>query len=408
MLIKNWPVIKVKDLKPYITSGSRGWAEHYADAGDTFIRITNLQRERIALDFSDLKYVQLPPASQEGTRTRLQDGDILISITADLGLVGYFSEKEGESFYINQHIALLRLPANAIHRKYAAYFLASPLASNQFQKLNDSGSKASLNLGAIERLEIPLPSEAEQRRIVNIFETWDSAIEKLETLIEVKQQRKKVFMQRLLTGRIRFSGFTTPWRCVSISQMGQVISGGTPDTGNAEYWGGHIPWVTPTEITALRNRYLSKTSRTITESGLTASAARLLPKGAIIVCTRATIGACAIATENVCTNQGFKSIVLKEGFDSEFIYYLLSANKHRLIKLASGSTFLEITKSDFEDMDFNIPDIEEQRKIAAVFSAADTELESTSKALDRLKQQKKALMQQLLTGKKRLCIEEVV
>lgn len=187
--------------------------------------------------------------------------------------------------------------------------------------------------------------------------------------------------------------------------MGKVVSGGTPDTNMAMYWEGDILWLTPTDVTALTGRFVSNTSRKITPAGLLNSSAVLLPKGSLMVCTRATIGALAISTSEICTNQGFKNIIPNEGFNIEFIYYLLQMNTNEMIKKSSGSTFLELSKKDFETLSFSCPFIKEQQKIAAVLSAADTEISTLEKKLACLNDEKKALMQQLLTGKRRVKVD---
>ncbi|MHB7070740.1 restriction endonuclease subunit S [Klebsiella pneumoniae] len=224
-----------------------------------------------------------------------------------------------------------------------------------------------------------IPPLSEQKRIVKILSTWDEAISVTEKLLTNSQQQKKALMQQLLTGNkrlldengVRFSG---EWKITKLIQMGKVVSGGTPDTNMAMYWEGDILWLTPTDVTALTGRFVSNTSRKITPAGLLNSSAVLLPKGSLMVCTRATIGALAISTSEICTNQGFKNIIPNEGFNIEFIYYLLQMNTNEMIKKSSGSTFLELSKKDFETLSFSCPFIKEQQKIAAVLSAAETEI----------------------------------
>ena len=89
LLPEEWDVVEIGDLNPFVTSGSRGWATFYSDRGSPFVRITNLSRDSIYLDLEDLKLVNLPSETSEGIRTQLQDEDILISITADIGVIGY-------------------------------------------------------------------------------------------------------------------------------------------------------------------------------------------------------------------------------------------------------------------------------------------------------------------------------
>ena len=113
----------------------------------------------------------------------------------------------------------------------------------------------------------------------------------------------------------------------------------------------------------------------------------------------------AITSHEMCTNQGFKNIIPNKKTNIEFVCYLLAYNKHKLFSQASGSTFLELSKTSFESMKFEMPAIKEQQKIATVLTNADKEIELLEQQLADLQQEKKALMQQLLTGKKRVVVD---
>ena len=192
------------------------------------------------------------------------------------------------------------------------------------------------------------------------------------------------------------------WRRVSVGDLGKIVSGGTPDSTNPAYWDGDIPWATQTDITNLASRYISSTARRITGAGLKSSSARLVPPGSILVCTRATIGELAIASEPICTNQGFKNLITNSEHDNEFVFYLLRFFKNYLVRYASGSTFLELTKKDFEKLVFVVPPLSEQRKIAKILSTWDKAIEMLERLASNTQDQKKALMQKLLSGKIRL------
>ena len=114
------------------------------------------------------------------------------------------------------------------------------------------------------------------------------------------------------------------WKTCNIGQCVNIYQGGTPKTSNATYWGGDIVWVTPSEITKLSGLYISKSERTITQEGLNNSSATLLPKGTILLCTRATIGDLAIAAIPLTTNQGFKNLTCHKGIYNLFFAYMLS------------------------------------------------------------------------------------
>ena len=150
-------------LFTFVTSGSRGWAEYYAESGPVFLRIGNLDHNSISLDMRRVQRVR-PPEGAEGTRTRVRPGDILISITAEVGMVGLVSD-DLEEAYINQHIALAR-PVDALYKPYLAWFLtAKDGGQKQFAELQRGATKVGLGLDDIRSVAVPLPPLAEQREI---------------------------------------------------------------------------------------------------------------------------------------------------------------------------------------------------------------------------------------------------
>ena len=191
------------------------------------------------------------------------------------------------------------------------------------------------------------------------------------------------------------------WEVKKIKEIGDVSSGGTPDTTTLDYWGGDINWCTPTDITALSDKFIGATKAKITEKGLKNSSAKLLPPFSIIVCTRATIGKVAMNTVPMSTNQGFKNIIPKN-IDTDFLYYKILSEDKGLIKIANGSTFLEVSKTDFDNYSISIPPQQEQQKIAEILSTWDEAITNCKTTIKTLKDRNKGLAQQLLTGKKRL------
>ncbi|MGD0290733.1 MAG: restriction endonuclease subunit S [Candidatus Binataceae bacterium] len=146
-----------------VTSGSRGWAKYYSDAGALFLRMGNLDRDTIALDLRELQHVR-PPTGAEGTRTLVESGDILISITAELGMVAFVKNDIGEA-YINQHLCLAR-PVGAINRAFLAWYITSEPGRQRLGRGKRGATKLGLGLDDIRRLPIPLPPLAEQDRIL--------------------------------------------------------------------------------------------------------------------------------------------------------------------------------------------------------------------------------------------------
>jgi len=202
-----WSVFELGDMDPYVTSGSRGWARYYSDYGSAFLRITNLSRKSIYPDLSDLRFVKIPPNDTEGRRTQLHEGDLLVSITADIGIIGYVDRSIPMPTYINQHIALVRLDPARISGKFLCYFLASEKSQRLFRATTDQGAKAGMSLTGVKKIKAVIPRLSEQKAIAEALSDADALISSLEQLIAKKRQIKQGAMQELLTGKKRLPGF---------------------------------------------------------------------------------------------------------------------------------------------------------------------------------------------------------
>ena len=179
----SWAWVSGEDTFEFITSGSRGWAQYYASDGPIFLRIGNLDYDTTALDLRDIQRVN-PPSGAEGQRTATRSGDVLVSITGDTGMIGLVPDGF-DTAYINQHIALCR-PTVTTWAPYIATVLLAPFAQDQF-RAGERGIKKSLGLGDIRGLRLPIPPEAEQRRIVARV---DELMDLLDRLKAKRQERE--------------------------------------------------------------------------------------------------------------------------------------------------------------------------------------------------------------------------
>lgn len=191
------------------------------------------------------------------------------------------------------------------------------------------------------------------------------------------------------------------WEVKPIGDLGRIVGGGTPSTSISQYWNGGIAWYTPAEIGD--SKYLSYSLKTISKLGLHASSACLLPPGTILLTTRASIGLSAILQKAGTTNQGFQSVIVYDSYDNEFVYYLLQQYIDVMYSLASGSTFLEISKKKLSLINVACPvNRSEQQAIAEALSDIDGLIAALDKKIAKKRLIKQGAMQQLLTGKKRL------
>ncbi|WQY53241.1 restriction endonuclease subunit S [Helicobacter pylori] len=195
---------------------------------------------------------------------------------------------------------------------------------------------------------------------------------------------------------------TTPsnWQRVRLGDVAEIIGGGTPSTQVASFWNGSINWFTPTEIGI--TKYVYKSQRTITPLGLKKSSAKLLPIGTILLTSRASIGDCAILKVVATTNQGFQSLIPLEKINNEFLYYLILTLKNKLLELASGSTFLEVSPNKIKNLLIPLPPLNEQIAIANILSDMDHYLYSLDALILKKESVKKALSFELLSQRKRL------
>lgn len=187
------------------------------------------------------------------------------------------------------------------------------------------------------------------------------------------------------------------WKTAKIEDLGSVVSGGTPSREITNYWGGTIPWVTPGEVTTLKQKTLRLTHESITSEGLRQSGANLLPAGSLLVTTRASLGYCAINSVPVTTNQGFKSIVFRQSLNPDYYYHWTPKLSSELKRRASGTTFLEISGSDFKQLELPVPPSEEQQKIAQILDTLDTQIQKTEALIAKLEKIKEGLLHDLLT-----------
>ena len=153
------------------------------------------------------------------------------------------------------------------------------------------------------------------------------------------------------------------WTFARLKHIGGIVGGGTPKANIGKYWDGNIPWLTPADLSGYDSMYISTGSRTITDFGLKSSSAQMLPANSILYSSRAPIGYTAIATNPVCTNQGFKSVVPYDFSISPYLYYSLKARTDNIIQRATGTTFKEISGSEMAETIIPIPPLNEQSKI---------------------------------------------
>jgi type I restriction enzyme S subunit len=185
----------IRNLTTVVTSGSRGWAKYYSENGALFVRIGNLTHSGIDIDFSDIQHIT-PPDNAEGIRTRLQPNDVLVSITADLGSIGFVSKK-GEEAYINQHIALVRFQ-NPVQGRFMAWYLRSEYGQKDLLKNKRGGGKLGLGLDDIRDTPVPIVDDITATEIVDKVEEQLSVCDSIEKTVDTALAQADAMRQSIL------------------------------------------------------------------------------------------------------------------------------------------------------------------------------------------------------------------
>lgn len=269
--------------------------------------------------------------------------------------------------------------------KVSKEFIDKIFLSKQKEIYDCSRGHAQRNLDVkrFKKIKIPLPPLEVQKEIVEQIEVKQKAIEAAKAVIENLERERRYFGQTLRKLK------DVEWVELGNQELFKIESGGTPDTNVLEYWNGDINWATlvdlPQEnfITELQN-----TERKITEDGLKKSSAKLLPTNTVLVSSRATIGRVAITKEETATNQGFKNIIIKD--DNKILPYFvamcMTAKIDEMNQLASGGTYKEISKTNFETLKIPVPPLEIQKQLVAEMEEQEKIIEANKKLIKIMEQ----------------------
>jgi len=291
-------------------------------------------------------------------------------------------------------------PKDNLDSNFLALFITFGNAHVELSKRAQGKSVVHVRNGDLSQLNIKYPTRSEQILISNLFIKNDNLITLHQRKLDALKKIKSALLEKMFPKdgsnipEIRFAGFTEAWEQRKLSDVAEIIGGGTPDTNNPSYWDGDIDWYSPAELG--EQIYTIGSRRRITKEGYKNSSAKLLPANKTILFTsRAGIGTTAILCRSACTNQGFQSLVISDNTDLYFIYSMSSRIKGFAISKASGSTFLEISGKQLAAMSLFLPQLNEQRKIGQYFKSLDNLITLHQRKLDALKKIKSALLEKM-------------
>lgn len=288
--------------------------------------------------------------------------------------------------------------------RYLYHLLSSGTFTKRLQAVAMGTTNSHIRVKPSETLGWPvwIPPLEDQQSIADILNKIDGVIGSTEDIIVKYKGVRTGLASDLLDGRLKLQGDTGESQECRIGDLGSVVGGGTPSRDREEYWNGSIPWLTPGELTGVNDKFVSRSKERISELGLAASSARVVPAGSLLITSRASIGFCALAGVDLATNQGFQNLIPNaDSVDSSFLYYLGQTLRNEMIRRASGTTFLEISKREFERIKVQIPPLKEQRRIAKVLDDFDYVIQANRKQLEKLRRLRAGLAADLFSGRVR-------
>ena len=310
-------------------------------------------------------------------------------------------------YVVSQSQMKLTVDENKADRRFIYYYFSSPTALVRIINLVSSSGVPHINLTVLRNFELPVPPVETQRHIADILSAYDDLIENNRRRIALMEQAARELYREWFV-RFRFPNYETTrivdglpegWERKKIADVCLTTGGGTPSTKRDEYWEGDVTWVVPTDVTNNDSLVLLDSARKITEKGVRESSAKMVPAGTILMTSRASVGFFATMDREVCTNQGFINIIPHDEGISLYLLFNLIYRVSEIRSNAHGTTYPEISKGRFREMDVVIP----KRAVAADFSCRASEIINQVRCLKRstsaLTQARDILLPRLMSGK---------
>lgn len=397
MLPEQWEIKSLGSVFPKIVVGYVGNVNDYycsETEGVPFYRTLNIRDGYFRHD--EVKFVT-EEFNDRNKKSQIVNNDILIArVGANLGMVCKVSGILGKANIANAIIIKSNSVKN-VDVDFFTYFLLSSMGKNQIYSGAAGGAQGVFNTKLTQEIKVPVPPLPEQIKIADILSTWDNAINTVQKLLANSQQQKKALMQQLLTGKKRFAGFEGEWEEKRLDEISHIFMGSSPKSEFYNEDGIGLP--------LLQGNADIKNRKSVPRTFTSQITRECLPDD-ILLSVRAPVGAIASSNHHACIGRGIAAIRAKEDTTQVFLYQWLLNFEDKWDSFSQGSTFESVNSDDINNLKIKLPSLPEQQKIATILITADQEIDNLCAQLNHLKQEKKAIMQQLLTGKRRVKIED--
>ncbi|MBT1073946.1 restriction endonuclease subunit S [Geobacter grbiciae] len=355
----SWQEIVFDQIVKDSAFGPRFPGTAYADDGN----IATLRTTDISAD-GHISYDTMPLAQLDEAAFAnhfLKPGDLVITRSGRIGTTAIF---EGHDKLVLPGAFLIRFRlSEEANPHFFCYWFNSTLGQQRLLSVARGAAQQNINITNVKTLKVPLPPLQGQQSIVSILSSFDNLIENNRRRIQLLEQAARLLYKEWFV-HLRFpghehtriiDGVPEGWGRKKIAEVCETIGGGTPSTKVSEYWDGDITWVVPSDITNNNSLILPESERKITAKGLRESSAKMVPAETILMTSRASVGFFALMDHEVCTNQGFINIVPHDNQSRMYLLFNLLSRVNEIRSNAKGTTYPEISKGRFREMDIIIP-----------------------------------------------------
>lgn len=323
----------------------------------------------------------------------MHPGDIIFSRVGSVDRCSY-ATVNNNGWLFSGRCLRLRVTDDDVESEYLYYYFCQEAIKELIRNHAVGATMPSLNTKLLSELPFTYPEKNEQTRIISLLSNIDAKIERNAQINRnLEQQAQAIF-------KSWFVETVNPHCHVgTIADLGEVVGGSTPSKAHSEYYTEHgIAWITPKDLSMDKSKFITHGEIDITQAGLNNSSAKVMPKGTVLFSSRAPIGYIAIAAGEVCTNQGFKSVVPHVHIATPYVYFFLKENLPSIEGVATGSTFKEVSGSAMKSVPAIIPDSDTLNRFTELCVPIFTEQEKLEAESRRLATLRDTLLPRLMSG----------
>ena len=398
LIPKKWDVINADEYCQKVTDGTH---DSPKESLKGFPLITSKHIKGSEIDFSSAYLISKEDFDNINKRSYVSQWDVIISMIGEYCGFTYLEENSTINYAI-KNVGLFKT-GNEIDSKWLYYFFQSKSTNYLLNTYRSGTSQPYLSLGVLRKFPILIPENKEEKKeVVLILDSLRKKIELLQaqnkTLEELAQTLFKEWFGKYKVGDKLPEG----WKEGKLGEVTKTFGGTTPSTSNPNFWNGEISWTSPKDLSNSKGIFLLETEKKITKEGLKKISSGLLPKKTLLLSSRAPIGYLALTNIELAINQGYIAILPEQYFSNNYMYLWLTENMKLVENASNGSTFMEISKSSFRNIDCVIPNKQIIEKFDNLINPTFEKVLSNSIQIQTLTKTRDALLPKLMSGEIRV------